>query len=306
MSQPTGEAFRLETTTASGPLEATVVSVAAALQSLCIDGVDLVPGFEGITPAGHGIVMVPWPSRVRDGRWLQDGVVHALAITEPALNNAIHGLLRFTGYRATERERDAVTLAASVYPQEGYPFLLDTTVRYELMSDGLLVTHSVLNAGAEAAPVALGTHPYLKIGGVNTADLTVRVSGASRVELDDRLLPGAEVPVDDATDLRSGRRVGDVSLNDCYGELEADDDGIVSHTLTAPDGRSLALWAEDDFAYVVLFTTDRIPGEPLAIAIEPQTAPPDAFNSGKSLRWLEPGEEWRLRWGIRFRGFEAR
>ncbi len=30
------------------------------------------------------------------------------------------------------------------------------------------------------------------------------------------------------------------------------------------------------------------------------TAPPDAFNSGEGLRWLEPGDIWEARWGIRF------
>ena len=35
------------------------------------------------------------------------------------------------------------------------------------------------------------------------------------------------------------------------------------------------------------------------------TAPAEAFNSGRGLRWLDPGEEWQLTWGIRFDGFAA-
>jgi aldose 1-epimerase len=30
------------------------------------------------------------------------------------------------------------------------------------------------------------------------------------------------------------------------------------------------------------------------------TAPANAFNTGQSLRWLNPGEEWRATWGIRY------
>ena len=42
-----------------------------------------------------------------------------------------------------------------------------------------------------------------------------------------------------------------------------------------------------------------------AVAIEPMTAPADAFNSGKGVHWLEPGAEWTVRWGIRHHGFGA-
>src|SRR3990170_3325010 len=63
--------------------------------------------------------------------------------------NAIHGLLRYTEYKPIARERDSVTLSATIYPQLGYPFLLGTAVHYELVADGLKVTHFVENLGAE-------------------------------------------------------------------------------------------------------------------------------------------------------------
>ncbi|MDQ2845016.1 MAG: hypothetical protein M3Y77_01390 [Actinomycetota bacterium] len=45
-----------------------------------------------------------------------------LDITEVGRYTAIHGLLRNTGYAATEQSADSVTLAASIYPQHGYLF----------------------------------------------------------------------------------------------------------------------------------------------------------------------------------------
>lgn len=309
MTLPTGEQFLLETSTASGDLQATITAVAAGIRTLSINGIDLVPAYgeDQAPPMGAGIVLAPWPNRIRDGRWTHEGVTRQLAITEPARNNAIHGLLRYTEYTPIARERDSVTLRATIYPQLGYPFLLGTAVHYELVSDGLQVTHFVENLGVEAAPVALGSHPYLKIGGVPTADLTLRLDAASHVEVDDRLLPTGEVPVDGTDwDFREGRRVGDVQLDDAFGEL-ASEDGQVLHTLTAPDGRSVSIWADDEFDYVQVFTTREFPGEDgdVAIAVEPMTAPAEAFNSGRGLRWLAPGEEWQLAWGIRFEGFSA-
>lgn len=310
MTLPTGEQHVLETTTASGELRATITSVAAAIRSLSIDGIDLVPtyGEDQTPPFGSGIVLVPWPNRIRDGRWTHDGVEHQLAITEPKYMNAIHGLLRYTEYREVERTRDSVTLAATVYPQLGYPYLVETAVKYELVSDGLKVTHYLENQGGEPAPVAVGTHPFVKIGGVRTEDLTLRLDAASHIDVDDRLLPTGEVPVAGTEwDFRDGRRVGDVSLDDAFGELSSDDDGCIEHTLTAPDGRTVSVWAEDEFGFVQVFTTREYPGEDgdVAIAVEPMTAPAEAFNSGRGLRWLDPGEAWRGSWGIRFRGFTA-
>ncbi len=308
MTLPTGEQLVLETSTSSGELTAVVTTVAAGLRALRLDGIELVPTFgeDRTPPAAAGIVLAPWPNRIRDGRWSHDGVDHQLAITEPALGNAIHGLLRFTEYRVVAQDRDSVTLEATIFPQTGYPFLIETAVHYELVSDGLRVTHRLENVGAEAAPVALGTHPYVKIGGVPTAELELRIEADSHIEVDERKLPTGEVPVDGTPwDLRDGRRVGELSLDDAFGELASDEDGVIEHVLTAPDGRSVAVWADDDFAYVQAYTTDRFPGEELAIAIEPMTAPAEAFNSGRGLRWLGPGEQWELSWGIRFRGFTA-
>src|SRR5699024_9445226 len=82
-------------------------------------------------PMGCGLTLVPWPNRVAGGRWWYDGEPQQLDITEPARGNAIHGLLRYTPYTQVAGATggvgasEAVTLAASVYPQHGWPFTLD-------------------------------------------------------------------------------------------------------------------------------------------------------------------------------------
>jgi aldose 1-epimerase len=297
-SDPTGERFRLS----SGAVTAEIAQVGAALRALTVGGVELVPRYadDVPTPAAAGIVLVPWPNRVRDGRWTQDGVTRQLAISEPALHNASHGLLRFAAYRAEEVSADAVTLRADVFPQTGYPFHLENRVTHAAVEDGLVVTHRVRNVGAEAAPVALGVHPYVCIGTTPTADLVLRSSGTMRVLLDDQKVPVGEAPVDADTDLRGGRRVGDLDLDTAYFGLERDASDRARHTVTAPDGGRLTLWQGPGFDWVQVFTTDRFPQHPLALAIEPMTAPADALNSGTGLRRLAPGEEWTLEWGISY------
>ncbi len=161
--------------------------------------------------------------------------------------------------------------------------------------------HHIENVGADTAPVALGVHPYLQIGGVPTEELVVRSTGTTTLVLDDRKLPIDEVPVDEATDLRAGRRLGDVTLDNAYRGLERDAEGRARHTLTAPDGRAVELWQDAGFAWVQVFTTDRYPGNALAVAIEPMTAPSNSFASGVDLVSLPPRGEMRREWGVSYR-----
>lgn len=295
---PTGTQFALRS--ADGRATALIAQVGASLRHVAADGVDLVPPYphDAPTPAASGIVLFPWPNRVRDGRWSQRGETYRLSLSEPALGNASHGLLRFTPYEAIDSAADAVTLGAHVFPQTGYPFHLVIAVHYALTGTGLDVAYAIRNVGSTDAPVAIGQHPYLCIGDVDSADLVIRSSGSARFLVDDRKLPTGRAPVDAATDLRAGRRLGDLSLDTAYAQLQRDSDGRARTTLTAPDGRRLTQWQGEHFDYVQVFTTDRYPGQHLALAVEPMTAPADAFNSGEGLVWLAPGENWALGWGL--------
>jgi aldose 1-epimerase len=307
MRPPTGVQFALSKSTPSGDAIAVVTEVAASLRVLSIGGIDLTEpyGEDVVPPFCDGIVLVPWPNRVEDGRWIYEGAAQVLDITEPDLQNALHGLLRDRPYTVVERTPEAVTLAATVHPTRGYPFTLDTRVRYELVDDGIRVTHGVVNVGETRAPYAVGTHPFLRLGEVPTYELTLALAAGTRFETDTRLNPIRETTVDGTDyDLRAGRLVADLDLDDAFGGVTSVD-GVSRHRLTAPDGRFVELWQESDFAYVQVFTTRIFPkdgGLGTAIAVEPMTAPPNAFNSGQGLRWLEPGGSWSGSWGIRYSG----
>ncbi|MDQ1082700.1 MULTISPECIES: aldose 1-epimerase family protein [Microbacterium] len=297
-ADPTGQRFHLR-----GPhSSAEITQVGAALRALTVKGVDLVPGYpdDVPTPAASGVVLVPWPNRIRDGKYAFDGQDLQLAISEPKFGNASHGLLRFGIYQPVEHTDERLVLAADVVPQTGYPFHLRTRVTYTLQPDGLHVEHRIENIGAAAAPVALGIHPYLQIGGVATEDLVIHSTGTTTLVVDERNIPIDEVPVSAANDLRAGRRLGDATLDNGYRGLERDAEGRARHTLTAPDGRRLELWQDRGFRWVQVFTTDRYPGRSLAVAIEPMTAPANAFATGTDLETLQPGAELTGEWGIRF------
>ena len=304
MSTPTGEQFALTRTSGNRQSRAIITELAAGLRALSVDGIDLVETYPdtALPPYGSGIVLVPWPNRIRDGAWMLDGSAQQLDLTEVERGNAIHGLLRNTGYRVAKRSDDAVTLAATVFPQHGYKFQLETTVRYALTDDGITVTHGIHNVGTSSAPVAVGAHPYLRLGDVPVADLTLTLPATTHIDVDDRLNPVTVTAVDDTGyDLRAGGRVGDLQLDDGFGGVGPAD----THRLTAPDGRFVELWRDAEFAWVQVFTNRKFPREGelgLAIAVEPMNAPANAFNSGEGVRWLEPGQTWSPGWGIRYSG----
>lgn len=301
--RPSGEDITIRSRARGSRLEVTIAAVAAALRAFVVDGIDIVPRYapRGIPSMGSGIVMVPWPNRVADGRWILDGAAQQLDVSEPEKNNALHGLLRHTRYQVLWRDESSVTLGAGVYTANGYPFLLETSVRYSVDEAGLTATHFVRNHSASPAPIALGTHPYFQIGDVRTDDL-VLTSPATRVYVDDaRSLPVRQEDVSGMFDLRAGARVGDLELDHCFTGLAPAGERSTT-SLAAPDGRSVEVWADPDFGYQVLLTTrsfiDHTGAAIRAVAIEPQTAAVDAFNTGEGLRWLQPGEGWTLSWGV--------
>lgn len=297
---PTGRQIVLE----SDGARAEIGTVAAVLRSLTVNGVAVTEPFpaDAPPPFGDGIVLVPWPNRVRDARWMLDGEPQLLDVTEPDKANALHGLLRYADYEVREQTAGRVTLGAIVPPQRGWPFLLDTWVRYELRPDGITVTHGVTNHADRPAPYAAGTHPFLRVGETPVEDLVLTVAGSTYFEVDDRLNPIEERPVEGTPyDLQTGRRVGDLQLDTAYGGVTHRNGAAA--WLTAPDGATVELVQDVDWGYVQVFTTRRFPDGDrfrLAVAVEPMTAPPDALNSGQGLQWIEPGASSEGSWGIRY------
>ena len=121
---PTGQQIHLT----RGDVTAHIAQVGAALRGLTVDGTSVVTPYpQGIqAPFGSGTVLAPWPNRIRDGRWQQSDphgrdYDEQLGLSEPKLDNAIHGFLQHTPFVVDEGDGSA-TLTATVVPQKGYPF----------------------------------------------------------------------------------------------------------------------------------------------------------------------------------------
>ncbi|WP_431246661.1 aldose 1-epimerase family protein [Leifsonia xyli] len=290
---------------ADGDVQALVSPVGASLQQLRVDGVDLICGSPDGPVGASGAVLIPWPNRVRAGRWMLDGEPQGLELTEPTAGNALHGLVAATPFPVVTHERDAVEFAAEVRHPPGYPFDLDAFVSYRLTPFGIASTISVVNRGPEAAPVAVGVHPYLRVGTATRDDLLITVQAERTLLLGDDNLPRGEVTVSGTTfDLRTPTPLGAAPAHAAYTGLHLAGRDVRLTLSDRRTGRTAEVWAEPRFRWAQIYMTDELPGlkaREVAVALEPMTAPPDALNSGTDLQWLGAGSRWDLRWGVALR-----
>ncbi|MFD4295095.1 aldose 1-epimerase family protein [Rhodococcus sp. NPDC058532] len=257
-------------------------------------------------PLSAGQVLAPWPNRIRDGRFRFDGVDHQLAVTEPARENAIHGLVRRDDWQLVAQSERRVEQTIRIGLHKGWPYPLQLTVVHELGPDGLTVTHTATNVGATPAPFGLGVHAYLRVGDVPLDECTLRLAAGTRLPLDpERLLPNgpSRSVYDTDYDFTAARPLRGVVLDAPFSSIVPDPDGRARHELLAPDGSGVVLWTDNKFGWVQVFTADPAqghgyPGRGRALAVEPMTCPPDAFNSGIDEVVLVPGQSWSGSWGI--------
>lgn len=300
-----GQQFRLSFSTPKGELQATIAQVGASLREFRIGDIELVVPYaeDESAPLCAGIVMAPWPNRIDGGKWQYEGKTLEVDITIHSQQNANHGFMGRYPYALVSQTESSVTLAGTIYPREGYPFLVETTVTYALNENGLTVSHTAVNKSAKAAPFAVGGHAYFQFSAVPTADLNIKTNAKTFVKCNERQIPIEWIPTPtDAYNLADGVRIGDHFFDDDFKDFDRDDQGLGHTYLTAPDGRGLDVWQDESFGHVVLFTPDFFPtknGNVYAAAIEPQTAAPNAFNNGDGLVWLETDQQFSAAWGAR-------
>ena len=296
MRRPSGEQYEI----AFGDHRVVVVEVGGGLRTYTVDGRDVVDGYGAgeMATAGRGQLLIPWPNRLQGGSYEFAGDTHQVALNEPARSNAIHGLVRWVSWQEREREPHRVVLTHALHPQPGYPFSLELAIEYELAATGLAVRTTATNVGAATCPYGSGAHPYLRVGTETIDDVLLRVPARTALRSDDRGIPVGTVPVGGTElDFRIAQPIGGTKLDTCFTDLERDEAGLAHVELSAGEAR-LALWADEAYPYVMVFTGDLPAVNRGGLAVEPMTCPPNAFRSGESLATLEPGDSHTAVWGL--------
>ena len=304
MTAPSGDQFEI----AAGGYRAVVTECGATLRVLEHEGRPIVHGFaeDETSGAARGQLLVPWPNRIRDGAYSFDGRDLQLGLTEPAHQNASHGLVRWAAWTPEEHAASSVSLSYRLMAQSGYPWTVDLHVLYDLSADGLTVTQTATNLSNRPAPYASGAHPYLSAGSGPVDGWELTLPASIRLLADERQIPvGEEDVAGTPYDFRVARPVRDTRLDHAFGGLERAADGVATTLVRDPaTGLGAALWVDRQHPWLMVFSADDGWDPPRqALAVEPMTAPPDAFRSGRDLLTLAPagegGDEVSVSWGIR-------
>lgn len=304
MTQPEPTSVQpAQVTLRAGDYTATTTAAGGALGSLRHGDRDLVlpSGGDLGRPAFEGAICAPWPNRVVDGRWTHDGTPHQLAITEPDRGHALHGFVHDREWALLEATETAATWQLDTVPQQGYPWALRLTSSFHLDSEAGLSWEVAVRLRPEdseaAGPAAYGVtvHPYLVAGDGPAQDWTLELPATSVLAVDDRLVPRGSAPVDEEDlDFRAGRVLGTGHIDHAFG-------GLTGHRarLFSPAGTGVEVSWDAASRWVQIFTAQWDPRLPRhAVALEPMTCPPDAFNSGTDVVRL--GEEpYAVRWQFR-------
>ncbi|MFD3404145.1 aldose 1-epimerase family protein [Kribbella sp. NPDC058693] len=280
---PSGEQWVLR----GGGYEATVVSVGGGLRGLTYDGRPVLLGYgeDEAAHAGIGQHLFPWPNRITDGKYTFEGVAQQLYLTEPARQNAIHGLTRWANWLRVDDGSDPAALVVGhrLHGQPGYPHQLDLRLDYRL-TDRLTVTATATNIGGSAAPYGYGAHPYLSVGRP-IDECVLEFTASDRLEVSsERMQPVGLTPVTGSSyDFTGGRLIAATSIDNAFTGLG----GAWSVSLTDPDSGARSVLTSDT-PWMQLFTGEAVGRT--ALAVEPMTCPPDAFITGQDLVVLKPGE----------------
>lgn len=296
----TGPQFEIS----SGEHWAAASGVGANLRGYRVGGVDVthVHDPDALPPKSNGAVLMPWPNRIRAGRYRFDDQDLQLALTDPPTGNASHGLANWARWVVDDHRPDEIVLHCDVVPQKGWPFELRAQVSYRVDPvAGLVATLTAHNTGSHPLPFGAGSHPYLSVGRARIDDVALRVPARRRLVTDDAQIPlGSEEVAGTEYDLRELRAIGPLRLDTGFVDLEPDPgDGARGSVRVRSDDVDTTLWWDHPtFTSVQVFTVPELSPGRAAIAIEPMTCAANAFNTGANLIRLEPGTSWTGHWGI--------
>ncbi len=261
-------------------------------------------------PTRSGIpILLPFPNRIRGGRYQWKGKDYQLPLNDPACKNAIHGFACYRPWRvqASGSADDGVWLSGvfqgsldapecrALWPSD---YLVEAT--YRLRDRVLALEVSVTNTGAEELPFGIGFHPYFAAP-VDEARITLAADPKhiTRWVLQECLPTGERVPLDGQhlllAEPEAGGTLAGLRWDDAF-RLEADkgkDPEWIVRLQEPSTGLLLQTRSSHDFRDWVVFT----PPHRQAVCLEPYTCITDAINLhahgvDAGLKVLAPGERW--------------
>ncbi|HEY1852688.1 MAG TPA: aldose 1-epimerase [Candidatus Binataceae bacterium] len=237
----------------------------------------------------------PWANRLAEPRYRVQGRSVELDVSSPLLHLDDHGLpmhgvpWSLLSWTVTEASQDSVSARlewSSSDLLKIFPFRHHVELTASIQSDGLTLTTTLVAASESSVPVSFGFHPYLRIPDLSRTNWLLELPAMRKLLLDSRGIPtGDEEPFRGFSE-----RLDDRSFDDGFTLI----DERTSFTIAGAT-RKITVDLLEGYNYTQIFA----PKDKDYIAIEPMTAPTSALTSGRGLRLVGPGEQFRAIFRIR-------
>jgi aldose 1-epimerase len=289
-------------TLAAGDLEAVFLPGHGMLgASLRHRGVEILRRVEDLEAAATkgstaGIpLLYPWANRLAGPRYRAAGSDVVLDPSSPLLHLDEHGLpmhgvpWSLLTWELTEARQDF--LAARLEWSRGellavFPFRHRLEMAATLRSDGLTIETTLVAGPDGPVPVSFGFHPYFGLPDFPRAQWRLELPAMRRLVLDPRGIPTGDDEPFDGLDAQ----LGEVAFDNGFALMAEQASFFV-----AGAGRRITVEFLAGYPYAQVFA----PKDKDYIAFEPMTAPTSALTSGRGLRLVEPGGQFRAIFRIR-------
>jgi aldose 1-epimerase len=284
-------------------VSAVISTEGAALIGLSVNNFDLI---EPNTRDGlyAGKILAPWPNRIKDGKYSFNKKDYQLPINEVSKNNSLHGLVANYQWEVLFQSESKVVLQYLLNQPDIYPGKLQLQVSYEIIEQGVEISVLSENVGELSAPYGVSIHTYLVAGApIKNNELNLQIPADQFLEVDaDRLLPIKLQPVVGTNfDFINPKNISDLFIDHAF---KYSSNYPRSVLLLNKDGGGAEVIFDDQSKWIQIHTADRDlqADSRMAVAIEPMSCPPDAFNSGIDLIILEPGKKHEYKLKIKRKG----
>jgi aldose 1-epimerase len=231
----------------------------------------------------------------------------------------IHGFLTTNpNWQVVEVKADAksawVTSRLEFFKQPSwmkqFPFAHTIDMTYRLR-DGVLEVHTIIrNMSADPMPVAIGFHPYFRLGDSPRDEWTISVAARTHWVLAANKVPtGATQPIEQLFPDPRNVALREYELDDVFSDLVRDASGQAAMTVKGKSQRIDVLFGERWKSAVVWAPKLTTPGQDRNfICFEPMAGITNAMNMApkglySELQSIPPGGAWQESFWIRPAGF---